>query len=170
MIGDEREAAIRICRRVDGMPLAIELAAAWVNVLSCTEIALEIERSFAFLSSTGRDVPERHRSLRAAFEHSWNRLTASEQDTLSSLTIFSGWIQSQCRRINYQGRKKRAVESGIQVVAASFRKWAIRPARSHPSICGKLLERRIRFARQAQRVLSKSVEPKRPRAIRRGPG
>ena len=90
LIGDEREAAIRICRRVDGMPLAIELAAAWVNVLSCTEIALEIERSFDFLSSTGRDVPERHRSLRAAFEYSWNRLTTSEQDTLSSLTIFQG--------------------------------------------------------------------------------
>lgn len=90
LTGKTREAAIRICQRVDGMPLAIELAAAWVNVLSCEEIAEEIERGFDFLSSTLRDTPERHRSLRAAFEHSWKRLTESEQSALSRLTIFQG--------------------------------------------------------------------------------
>jgi len=90
LVGAEREAAIRICQRVDGMPLAIELAAAWVNVLSCEEIAEEIERGFDFLSSTLRDAPERHRSLRATFEHSWKRLTGVEQSALSRLTIFQG--------------------------------------------------------------------------------
>jgi predicted ATPase/DNA-binding XRE family transcriptional regulator len=90
LVGSEREAVIRICQRVDGMPLAIELAAAWVNVLSCEEIANEIERGFDFLSSTLRDTPERHRSLRAAFEHSWKRLTGAEQSALSRLTIFQG--------------------------------------------------------------------------------
>ena len=90
LVGSEREAAIRICQRVDGMPLAIELASAWVNVLSCEEIANEIEHGFDFLSSTLRDVPERHRSLRAVFEHSWKRLTKPEQDALSRLTIFQG--------------------------------------------------------------------------------
>ncbi len=90
LIDKEREAAIRVCQRVDGMPLAIELAAAWVNVLSCGEIADEIERGFDFLSSTLRDVPERHRSLRAVFEHSWKRLAKSEQVALSRLTIFQG--------------------------------------------------------------------------------
>jgi predicted ATPase/DNA-binding XRE family transcriptional regulator len=86
----ERDAAIRICQRVDGTPLAIELAAAWVNVLSCEEIANEIEQSFDFLSSLLRDVPRRHRSLRAAFEHSWKRLTEWDQKALSRLTIFQG--------------------------------------------------------------------------------
>jgi len=90
LVGREREAAIRICQRVDGMPLAIELAAAWVNVLSCEEIATEIERGFDFLSSTLRDVPERHRSLRAVFDHSWQRLTEAEQNALSGLSIFQG--------------------------------------------------------------------------------
>lgn len=90
LIGREREAAIRICQRVDGMPLAIELAAAWVNMLSCEEIAEEIEHSFDFLSSTLRDVPERHRSLRAVFDHSWKRLAQPEQAALSRLTIFQG--------------------------------------------------------------------------------
>ena len=90
LVGKERDAAIRICQRVDGTPLAIELAAAWVNVLSCQEIANEIEQSFDFLSSLLRDVPRRHRSLRAAFEHSWKRLTESDQKALSRLTIFQG--------------------------------------------------------------------------------
>ena len=48
LTGKEREAAIRICQRVDGMPLAIELAAAWVNVLSCEEIADEIDAGLIF--------------------------------------------------------------------------------------------------------------------------
>lgn len=90
LVGKEREAAIRICQRVDGMPLAIELAAAWVNVLSCVEIADEIEQGFDFLSSTLRDVPERHRSLRATFEHSWKRLTTLERNALSGLSVFQG--------------------------------------------------------------------------------
>ncbi len=90
LTGKERQATIRICQRVDGMPLAIELATAWVNVLSCEEIAEEIERGFDFLSSTLRDVPERHRSLRAVFDHSWKRLSKSEQVVLSRLTIFQG--------------------------------------------------------------------------------
>ena len=88
--GKERDAAIHICQRMEGTPLAIELAAAWVNVLSCEEIANEIEQSFDFLSSVLRDVPRRHQSLRAAFEHSWKRLTESDQKALSRLTIFQG--------------------------------------------------------------------------------
>lgn len=90
LVGAEREAAIRICQRVDGMPLAIELATAWVNLLSCAEIADEIEHGFDFLSSALRDMPERHRSLRAVFDHSWKRLTEAEQSALSRLTLFQG--------------------------------------------------------------------------------
>lgn len=90
LAGKEREAAIRICQRVDGMPLALELAATWIDVLSCQEIADEIERGFDFLESTQRDVPERHRSLRTVFEYSWKRLTEQEQNVLSGLSIFQG--------------------------------------------------------------------------------
>ncbi|MCE7861709.1 MAG: XRE family transcriptional regulator [Chloroflexi bacterium CFX2] len=116
LIGKEREAAIRICQRVDGMPLAIELAAAWVDVLSCEEIASEIEHGFDFLSSTLRDMPERHRSLRAVFEHSWKRLAKPEQAALSRLTIFQGG----------------------QIAVAAFLQWALRSARGHPSVCKEL--------------------------------
>lgn len=79
---------LRICRLVDGLPLAIELAASWTNVLSCAEIADEITQNLDFLAGAMRDLPVRQRSLRAVFEHSWNLLTPAEQAALRQLAIF----------------------------------------------------------------------------------
>lgn len=79
-----------ICRLLEGSPLGIELAAAWVRLLTCQEIAAEIERSFDFLVTTARDVPPRQRSLRAGFEHSWRLLPAAEQRVLGALSVFAG--------------------------------------------------------------------------------
>jgi predicted ATPase/transcriptional regulator with XRE-family HTH domain len=87
---EERLAVSRICQLVGGMPLAIELAAAWVRVLSCDEIASELGRSLDFLSSATRDVPERHQSLRAVFDHSWNLLAEDERSVLCRLAVFQG--------------------------------------------------------------------------------
>lgn len=89
-VEDERLALIRICRLLDGIPLAIELAAVWVGMLSCQEIAHEIESNIDFLTTTMRDIPERHRSIRASFDHSWNLLSDTEQQVLSNLSIFHG--------------------------------------------------------------------------------
>jgi len=86
----ERKQAARICHLVQGMPLGIELAAAWVTTLSCAEIADEIERNIGFLSTTARDVPERHRSLRAAFDQSWRRLTDDQRQVMERLSVFRG--------------------------------------------------------------------------------
>ena len=66
----QKPAVIRICRLVGGMPLGIELAAAWVRALPCEEIAVEIERSLDLLVTSARNVPPRHRTMRAALEHS----------------------------------------------------------------------------------------------------
>ncbi len=82
--------AARICQLVDGMPLGIELAAAWVRMLPCAEIAHEIEQNLDFLQTTLRDVPARHHSLRAVFEHSWNLLTPDEQAAFPKLAVFQG--------------------------------------------------------------------------------
>ena len=86
----ERNDLIQICRLVDGVPLAIELAAAWVGMLSCGEIAREIASNIDFLSTSMRDMPERHRSLRATFDHSWKLLSDHERDVLSRLSVFRG--------------------------------------------------------------------------------
>ena len=90
LTAENRPDVVRICHLVEGMPLAIELAAAWVPVLNCREIAAEIERSVDFLTTTMRDVPERQRSLRAVFDHSWELLTEEEQEALCQLSLFRG--------------------------------------------------------------------------------
>jgi predicted ATPase/class 3 adenylate cyclase len=81
---------LRICRLVDGMPLGIELAASWASVLSCAEIADEIEGNIDFLATSMRDVPERHRSLRAAIDQSWRLLTDEQRSAFSRLSVFRG--------------------------------------------------------------------------------
>jgi predicted ATPase/DNA-binding SARP family transcriptional activator len=86
----DRSAVIRICRLVEAMPLALQLAAAWVRVLSVEGIVAEIERSIAFLESTHRNVSERHRSLRAVFDQSWSLLTDQEQQVMCRLSVFRG--------------------------------------------------------------------------------
>jgi predicted ATPase/DNA-binding XRE family transcriptional regulator len=88
-------AIIRICQLVNGMPLGIELAAAWVRTLSCDEIAKEIERGMDFLSVSTRDLPARHRSIRAVFDHSWKLLTEEEQKILLQLSVFRGGFQRE---------------------------------------------------------------------------
>jgi len=87
---DVRPQVARICRLVEGMPLGIELAAAWMPLLPCAEIADEIERGLDFLSTTARDVPERHRSMRAVFDRSWRLLTPEQRDVLERLSVFRG--------------------------------------------------------------------------------
>jgi tetratricopeptide (TPR) repeat protein len=84
------ETVARICRLTAGMPLAIELAAAWVRVMTLEDIAQEIERDLDFLAAPIRDVPERHRSLRAVFEHSWRLLEPPEQPVFARLSVFQG--------------------------------------------------------------------------------
>ncbi len=92
---EEKSTIVRICRMVEGMPLAIELAAAWVRTLSCRQIADEIEKSFGFLTTALRDVPQRHRSMRAVFEHSWNLLNVDERGALRRLAVFHGGFQRE---------------------------------------------------------------------------
>jgi predicted ATPase/DNA-binding SARP family transcriptional activator len=80
----------QICSLTSGLPLAVELAAAWVRALSCNEIADEIGKCIGFLQTELLDVPDRHRSLSAVFDHSWGMLTSEEQAALGGLSIFQG--------------------------------------------------------------------------------
>jgi predicted ATPase/DNA-binding XRE family transcriptional regulator len=86
----ERETALQICRLVEGLPLAIELAASWLRILSCAEILAEIARDLDFLASTERGIPDRHRSIRVVFEYSWRLLSDDEQRALRWLAVFRG--------------------------------------------------------------------------------
>jgi predicted ATPase/transcriptional regulator with XRE-family HTH domain len=92
---EEASALVRICKLVDGLPLAIELAASWVRVLSCREIALELEHGLEVLETTMHDMPERHRSIKMVFDHSWELLNDQERTVLMRLSAFSGGFTRQ---------------------------------------------------------------------------
>jgi predicted ATPase len=87
---DVLQDVVRICRLVEGMPLGIELAAAWVGMLTPAEIAAEISQNLDFLETDLRDVPERQRSMRAVFDHSWRLLTERERELFQGLSVFRG--------------------------------------------------------------------------------
>jgi non-specific serine/threonine protein kinase len=94
----DQPAVAHICQLVDGMPLGIELAAAWVRMLPLAEIATELEGDLDLLETTMQDVPERQRSMRAAFDYSWNLLSAAEQDTFKKLSVFRGGFSRDAAR------------------------------------------------------------------------
>ncbi len=77
-----------ICRQVQGLPLAIELAAGWADTLSLPEIAQEIARSFDFLETRLRDLPDRHRNIRAVLDPSLQTLSDADQAVLEKLCLF----------------------------------------------------------------------------------
>ncbi len=86
----EQARVVRICQLVEGMPLAIELAVAWLKVLPANKIVDEIEKGLDILSTRLRNVPQRHHSIRAVFEHSWHLLREEEQEVLKRLSVFRG--------------------------------------------------------------------------------
>ncbi|MGD9028366.1 MAG: BTAD domain-containing putative transcriptional regulator, partial [Anaerolineae bacterium] len=85
----------QVCHLVQGMPLGILLAAGWTEVLAPAEIAAEIERGLDFLETGWRAVPERQRSLRAVFDHSWSLLTDREREAFQALSVFRGGFTRQ---------------------------------------------------------------------------
>jgi len=91
----ERVAVAQICRLVDGVPLALELAATWLKVLPCAQIAQEIAQNLDILTTRHQNIPMRHRSMRAVLEQAWHLLDAEEQQVLLRLTVFrSGFTQA----------------------------------------------------------------------------
>jgi class 3 adenylate cyclase/predicted ATPase len=78
-----------LCSLLGGMPLAIELAAAWAPMLPVDAITEEVQANLDFLSGSAADMPERHRSIRAAFDYSWGLLSPDLRDAFAGLAIFS---------------------------------------------------------------------------------
>jgi predicted ATPase len=92
---EDHELIDQICNQVEGMPLALILAASWAEMLSLAEIKAEIDNSLNFLETDMVDIPERQRSLRAVFAASWQQLTAEEKIVFRRLTIFRGGFTRQ---------------------------------------------------------------------------
>jgi predicted ATPase/class 3 adenylate cyclase len=84
-----------ICRRLDGLPLALELAAARVKVLTPAQIAQRLDRSLELLTASARDTPERQRTLRATIEWSYDLLDEKEKELFACLAVFAGSFDLQ---------------------------------------------------------------------------
>ncbi|HLL02346.1 MAG TPA: BTAD domain-containing putative transcriptional regulator [Myxococcaceae bacterium] len=107
----------RICQRLGGMPLGLELAAAWVRLMPLEEIASRIEEDLDFLVAP-RDAPERQRGMRATFMYSWKLLSAEEQGALRRLSVFrGGFTQPAAREV---------AGASLELLAALMRKFLVR--------------------------------------------
>ncbi|HEY44236.1 MAG TPA: tetratricopeptide repeat protein, partial [Anaerolineae bacterium] len=97
---EDRPYLIKIFQLVGGMPLGVELAASWVRMLSCEEIAEEIGKSLDFLATPLQDLPERHKSMVAVFNSSWQLLTGLEKRVFKKLTVFrGGFVREDAERV-----------------------------------------------------------------------
>jgi len=98
LTADDLTHVARICRLVEGIPLAILLAASWARMLTPAEIAIQLAGAVTgatagpldFLETDWGDISARQRSMRAVFDHSWNLLDEREREVLATLSVFSG--------------------------------------------------------------------------------
>ncbi|MBV9170339.1 MAG: XRE family transcriptional regulator, partial [Chloroflexi bacterium] len=85
-----RAAAVHLCQQLDGLPLAIELAAARVNTMTVEEIEQRLDRRFTWLTTSRRSAAPRHQTLRALVDWSYELLTGEERRLLEQLSVFAG--------------------------------------------------------------------------------
>jgi predicted ATPase/DNA-binding SARP family transcriptional activator len=92
------EAVWELCGHLDGLPLAAELAAARVRIMSVAEIARRLDDRFAVLRGGARDAPRRHRTLHAVIDWSWNLLDPAGQAAMRALSVFPGGFTADAAR------------------------------------------------------------------------
>jgi predicted ATPase/transcriptional regulator with XRE-family HTH domain len=169
---EERAPVVQICQLVQGVPLALELAAAWVGLLSCQEIAQEIQANMDFLSTNMRDVPERHRSIRATFDHSWKLLSEEERRVLCRLAVFRGGFERSAAEqvasatlpvlasLNAKSLVRRA-ENGRFDLHEVIRQYASAHLDEHPQrmeICRRHCKYYLKMAQERARSLKSSTQ------------
>jgi predicted ATPase/DNA-binding SARP family transcriptional activator/Tfp pilus assembly protein PilF len=94
----EAASLAEICRLVEGLPLALELAAAWTRVMSCEAIAVQLREGTHLLHATDASRPARHASMEVVFDGSWRLLGAAERDALARVSIFQGGFTAEAAR------------------------------------------------------------------------
>ncbi|GCE09317.1 ATP-binding protein [Dictyobacter aurantiacus] len=90
VLSEDEQGVRDICRLVEGMPLALELAAGWLRTLRPTDIAQEIQRNLDLLATRAHNLPERHRSMRSVFASSWQLLSETDREVFQKLSVFRG--------------------------------------------------------------------------------
>ncbi|RME50803.1 MAG: tetratricopeptide repeat protein, partial [Caldilineae bacterium] len=171
----ERLVAAHICRLVQGAPLALELAAARVRELPLEQIAAAIEQDLDFLSTAMADVPERHRSLRAVFDHSWQLLPPQQQAVFARLAVFrdpftpeaawqvAGASEDQLAELSLHALL-RPLESGRFGLHPSLRQFAAEKLAAGPNTQAEIHRRHgayylAQLQQQGERLFSRDALP-----------
>ena len=118
-----RAAVHRICQRVEGMPLALELAAGWLKVLSVEDVETEIARGIDILTAQHGSDSDRHSSVRAVIHETWQRLMDSERTALRYLAIFRGGSTREAIA--------EVIGAGLPLLAKLVDKALLRTTRQH---------------------------------------
>jgi predicted ATPase/DNA-binding XRE family transcriptional regulator len=103
LTNEETKSIVNICRRLDGIPLAIELAAARVDILQVDEILEQLNHCFDLLVSNSRTVLPRHQTMHASMDWSWGLLTKSEQTYMRQLAVFAGGWTLEAAQVVCEG-------------------------------------------------------------------
>ena len=93
----------QLCRLVAGIPLALQLAASWLRMMSITAVLTEIERDLDILATDMQDIPPRQRSMRAVFASTWQLLSADERQALEALSVWPWWVYGGSCGYNCRG-------------------------------------------------------------------
>jgi predicted ATPase/DNA-binding XRE family transcriptional regulator len=135
-----------ICRKVDGIPLAIELAAAYVNILQVTEILTQLQSSLALLSTNHRMNVSHHQTMQASLDWSWNQLSEAEKRFMRQLSVFGGGWTLESAQVVCGGDVLRLTSSLVKKSLIRVNQESERATRYlfheivHQYTCGKLLE------------------------------
>ena len=127
---DNKAAIQQVCALVDGLPLAVELAAAATRAFAPEQIVAELSRNLDFLTTTLRDVPARHRSLRAVFAQSWQLLSAQEQAVFQRLSVLRGVFTAEWARVvadTSLGTLRVLVDKSLVQVVEETGRFALHP-------------------------------------------
>ncbi len=148
-------AAARICAELDGLPLAIELAAARAKALSFQEIEARLADRFRFLVSWRRLTPARHQTLREAMDWSYQLLSEEEQALLARLSVFpSGFTLEAAAAVCLDGDRERALDLVGRLVDASL----VAPEQGDGTTRYRLLETVRQYARERLEEQGEAVE------------
>ena len=170
--GRPRAAVAQLCRRLDGLPLALELAATRVRALGVRGVVERLDDRFRLLTTAQRDVPPRQRTLTAVIGWSWDLLDETDRVVLAQLAVFRGRLHPGGRRIRLPDRPGRPRPAGGPV-AGGARRLRRRPPLPAARIGGGVLpgppHRRRRGTRPARHLLHRAGRTRRPGAARGRP-
>lgn len=113
---DNRSAVVEICRRLDGLPLAIEIAAARIKMLTPDALLGRLDQSLAFLVSPARDMPDRQRTLRGTIDWSYQLLEAEVQRLFARLGIFAGGFTLEAAQAICRSMEEEEVFDGVETL------------------------------------------------------